>query len=216
MRLWIGGHHACADGVSEVQAVPNTLYSQGLMRPFNLTALADVRVRDPDIGHAVAELGVEVELEDVIDATPPLADLKRKHLDCLQDVEWFESGCDERFAVGRRHEAIRPFVPRLRTRGQVLETRQAAGLGRPEDCPDRRHDRDVVRKNGEVRHALRAPREVSRLSMARLSRIRRRRTRPDDLGPPLPPEGRPEASRQSAHRPFGLCDRVFPLDPAHA
>ena len=67
----------------------------------------------------------------------------QQHGDRLEDVERLEPGGDERLAVLRGDEAVRPLADHGRHVAWAEEAVEAE-VGRLEDRLDRRHDRDVV------------------------------------------------------------------------
>ena len=60
------------------------------------------RARVPFVAHDAGVL--------VLDLAASLADLGQQHRDRLEDVERLEAGGDERLAVLRGHEAVRPLA----------------------------------------------------------------------------------------------------------
>ncbi len=85
----------------------------------------------------------------VLDFAPAVADLGQEHGDGLEDVERFEPGGDEGFAVLGRDEAVRSLADHRRHVTGSEEAVQAE-IGGFEDGLDRWDDRHVVREDTEV------------------------------------------------------------------
>ena len=172
----------------------------------------------------------------------PSRQLAQDHQDRLQDVERLEARDHDRPAVVGRDELERP---RADDRADVAGADEAveAQVGRLEQRPQRRHDRDVVAHAREVRHALglgalerqrgrrrgrlEADREEHDLAvrvLAARSAARRAASRPSGCrrprpsrraGVPFDPGTRSMSPKQVKITPSSCGDRDPVVDAAH-
>ena len=173
-RLRVGDAHAGhAEAQLRVELGVRLRQLQAAVGDEAQAAPLEVRTQLEDLGHHLERAQVALVGDDapvlVLDLAAALGELAQDHRDRLQDVQRLEAGDRDRLAVVGGDELERP---RADDRRDVARTDEAVEpqVGRLEQRPQRRHDRDVAAHAGEVLDAL-GPRALQRQRGRRRGRL---------------------------------------------